>query len=155
MSTIMRQIEVSGLLNLTRVQKSSQCGDPNGNLVEVTVPGIEMPLLLLCSRNERPTDFYKGWWLCYMLPICVVHNKINFILGIRLRVGFDDIDIMKEQTHYQPDMNYDYIKSPGFSTSLSIFPSKLPHHKVVVIVKLNNLKTSYGVRISWSAVSVH
>jgi hypothetical protein len=71
--------------------------------------------------------------------------------GIRLREGFDDLDIMKE-THYQPDVNYDYIKSPGFSTSLPLFPTKLPHHKAVVIVKLNNLKTSYGVRISWSAV---
>nr|CAH0112384.1 unnamed protein product [Daphnia galeata] len=123
-------IEVSGLLNLTRVQKISQCGDPNGNSVEVAVPGNEIPLLLLCTKPERHNDFYKG---------------------IRLREGFDDLDIMKE-THYQPDVNYDYIKSPGFSTSLPLFPTKLPHHKAVVIVKLNNLKTSYGVRISWSAV---
>lgn len=54
------QIEVSGLLNLTRVYKSSHCIDQKGNSLEVFVPGQEMPMLLLCSRVERSNDYYKG-----------------------------------------------------------------------------------------------
>ena len=65
-----KQIEVSGLLNLTRVEKMSQCGDPNGNSVEVAVPGNETPLLLLCTRPERHNDFYKGSLNIYNSKLC-------------------------------------------------------------------------------------
>ncbi len=70
-----------------------------------------------------------------------------------MRVKEDDMDILNDQVNIvpQPEAMYGY-KLPGFSTTLALIPSKLPYNKAVVIVKLNNLKTSYGVRISWSGI---
>ena len=68
-----------------------------------------------------------------------------------MKEGFDDIDFVKDEPA-ATDVVYDYVKSTGFTTTLQLAPSKLPCHKAVVIVKLNNLKTSYGVRISWSGM---
>lgn len=70
-----------------------------------------------------------------------------------MKEGFDDMDMLNEQVNIvpQPEAMYGY-KLPGFSTTLPLIPSKLPYNKAVVIVKLNNLKTSYGIRISWSGI---
>lgn len=68
---------------------------------------------------------------------------------MRLKESFDDLEMMKEQSHYSGS-SYDSIRPSGFSTTLPLIASKMPNGKAVVMVKLNNLKTSYGVRISWS-----
>jgi len=112
-------IEISNVLNLTEVTKRSQCGD--GNYVQVAVPGIEMPLLLLCSRNE-----------------------------MKLKEGFDDAaHFMKDQ----PSAVHDHRKTAEFTTTVPLVVSKLPYQKAVVMVKLNNLKIDYGVKITWTGMN--
>lgn len=133
---------------MTRVLKSSHCSESSGNLFEVTIPGSENPMLLLCSKVERTNDFFKGF--NYFFSIVSV-SLTTFSVGMRLKESFDDLEMMKEQGHYS-ETNFDPIKPSGFSTTLPLIASKLPSGKAVVIVKLSNLKTSYAVRLSWSRV---
>ncbi len=70
-----------------------------------------------------------------------------------MKEGFDDLDMIKEHVNPLELANYEYTKTPGFSASLPLLPSRLPFNKAVVVIKLNNLKTSYGVRISWTGVN--
>ena len=71
-----------------------------------------------------------------------------------MKDSFDDLDMLKEPLHpLELGLGYDYAsKSQGFSASLPLMPSRMPYNKAVVIVRLSNLKTSYGVRISWSGI---
>lgn len=78
---------------------------------------------------------------------------------MRLKDGFDDLDLLKEPINpleLGQIGSYDYAsRSQGFSASLPLLASRMPYNKAVVIVRLNNLKTSYGVRISWTGMTTH
>jgi len=117
------KIEISSVLNLTRVSKRSQCGD--GNYLQIVAPGNEIPLLLICSKSE-----------------------------MKMKEGLydEDTQLMKDDAGVVAEALYNPKKKSGLSMTVPLVLSKLPFQKAVVMVKLNNLKTSYGVKISWRGI---
>ena len=67
--------------------------------------------------------------------------------------GYEEFDFTSER---RPDaaVSFDFVKksTPGFTTVLPLVSSKMPQKKAVVLVRLNNLKTNYGIRITWTGV---
>lgn len=55
------------------------CLDPNGNSLEVVVPGVETPLLILCSKTEKHNDFYRG--LHKFMKNCL-YNALVILINI-------------------------------------------------------------------------
>ena len=69
---------------------------------------------------------------------------------MKLKEGFDDAaHFMKDQ----PSAVHDHRKTAEFTTTVPLVVSKLPYQKAVVMVKLNNLKIDYGVKITWTGMN--
>ena len=64
----------------------------------------------------------------------------------------EDTQLMKDDAGVVAEALYNPKKKSGLSMTVPLVLSKLPFQKAVVMVKLNNLKTSYGVKISWRGI---
>lgn len=58
-ASLLLQVEVAHSLNLTQVQRRSQCR-PDGNYLEVNIPGNDTFLLLLCTKKDDYRSTIKG-----------------------------------------------------------------------------------------------
>lgn len=82
-------------------------------------------------------------------------NVAGFLIytEVKLKEGFDeDAQFMKDDAGVVAGALYGNKKKSELSMTVPLVLSKLPFQKAVVMVKLNHLKTNYGVKISWRGI---